>query len=74
MTKLKLRYKRYEYVNCLLRIHQKHAGRYVVGSDGEDVRIAMRALTWQELAAVLPDELQEFLERKYGIVARGRLA
>jgi hypothetical protein len=29
----------------------------------------LKLLTWQELAAVLPTELQQFLEIKYGIVA-----
>ena len=33
----------------------------------------MKVLTWQELAAVLPGELQEFLDRKYGIVGPGKM-
>jgi hypothetical protein len=39
-----------------------------------EMRTRLKVLTWQELAAVLPDELQEFLDIKYGIVARGRLS
>jgi len=31
------------------------------------LRLRCKALTWQELAAVVPDRLQEFLEEKYGI-------
>ncbi len=31
-------------------------------------------MTWQELAALLPEELQEFLDLKYGIVRAGRAA
>jgi hypothetical protein len=34
----------------------------------------LKVLTWQELAAYLPDELQEFLDLKYGIVAPGKMA
>ena len=30
-------------------------------------------MTWQELAALLPEELQEFLDVKYGIVRAGRV-
>ena len=37
------------------------------------LRVRLKVLTWQELAAVLPDELQEFLELKYGVVAPGRV-
>jgi hypothetical protein len=39
-----------------------------------EVRVRLKVLTWQELAAVLPRGLQEFLDRKYGIVAPGRVA
>jgi hypothetical protein len=38
-----------------------------------DIRTRLQALTWQELAAYLPFELQEFLDQKYGIVAPGRV-
>ena len=37
-----------------------------------DVRVRLKVLTWQELAAFLPGELQEFLNLKYGIVAPGK--
>lgn len=33
-----------------------------------DLRLRCKALTWQELAAVLPRRLQRFLEEKYGIL------
>jgi len=36
------------------------------------LRVRMKVLTWQELAAVLPDALQQFLNLKYGIVAPGK--
>jgi hypothetical protein len=35
------------------------------------LRVRMKVLTWQELAALLPASLQEFLDVKYGIVAPG---
>jgi hypothetical protein len=38
------------------------------------MRVRLKVLTWQELAALVPDELQEFLDLKYGIVAPGRSA
>lgn len=38
-----------------------------------DMRMRLKVLTWQELAALLPDDLQEFLDLKYGIVAPGKL-
>jgi hypothetical protein len=38
------------------------------------MRVRLKVLTWQELAAYLPEELQEFLDLKYGIVAPGRVA
>jgi hypothetical protein len=34
-----------------------------------ELRVRLKVLTWQELAAVLPGELREFLDAKYGIVA-----
>ncbi len=37
-----------------------------------ELRTRLKVLTWQELAALLPEALQEFLDRKYGIVAPGR--
>jgi hypothetical protein len=36
------------------------------------LRVRLKVLTWQELAAVLPAQLQEFLDRKYGIAAPGK--
>jgi hypothetical protein len=39
-----------------------------------EMRVRLKVLTWQELAAMLPDGLQEFLDRKYGIVAPGKVA
>ena len=36
------------------------------------MRVRLKVLTWQELAAMLPDKLQEFLDVKYGIVRSGR--
>ncbi len=38
------------------------------------MRVRLKAMTWQELAALLPGDLQEFLDAKYGIVAPGRVA
>ena len=35
------------------------------------LRVRLKVLTWQELAALLPEALQEFLDVKYGIVAPG---
>jgi hypothetical protein len=32
-----------------------------------DLRLRCKVLTWQELSAVLPDELNTFLDEKYGI-------
>jgi hypothetical protein len=36
------------------------------------MRVRMKVLTWQELATYLPDDLQAFLDLKYGIVAPGQ--
>ena len=38
------------------------------------MRTRMHVLTWQELAAVLPEPLQAFLDGKYGIVPPGKAA
>jgi hypothetical protein len=38
-----------------------------------ELRVRLKVLTWQELAALLPGALQEFLDRKYGIVAPGKI-
>jgi hypothetical protein len=37
-----------------------------------ELRTRLKVLTWQELAALLPCALQEFLDLKYGIVAPGK--
>jgi hypothetical protein len=39
-----------------------------------EMRVRLKVLTWQELSAYLPDELQDFLESKYGIVAPGKIS
>jgi len=39
-----------------------------------EMRVRCKVMTWQELAALLPEELQEFLDLKYGIVGAGRVA
>jgi hypothetical protein len=38
------------------------------------MRVRLKVLTWQELSALLPEGLQEFLDQKYGIVAPGMVA
>jgi hypothetical protein len=38
-----------------------------------DMRTRCKVITWQEMAELLPEELQEFLDLKYGIVRAGRL-
>lgn len=38
------------------------------------LRVQLKVLTWQELAALLPEPLQQFLDVKYGIVEPGRVA
>jgi hypothetical protein len=38
------------------------------------MRVRLKVMTWQELSAYLPAELQEFLDLKYGIVAPGKVA
>jgi len=37
-----------------------------------EMRVRLKVLTWQELAAMLPEGLQKFLDLKYGIVPPGR--
>jgi hypothetical protein len=39
-----------------------------------EMRVRLKVLTWQELAPLLPEGLQEFLDLKYGIVGAGRVA
>jgi hypothetical protein len=38
------------------------------------MRVRLKVLTWQELVDILPDDLQEFLGAKYGIVVPGEAA
>jgi hypothetical protein len=37
-----------------------------------EMRTRCKVMTWQELALLLPEDLQEFLDLKYGIVRAGR--
>ena len=39
-----------------------------------EMRTRCKVMTWQEVAALLPGGLQEFLDWKYGIVGAGRVA
>jgi hypothetical protein len=39
-----------------------------------EMRARCRVLTWQELAELLPEELQEFLSLKYGIAGPAQVA
>jgi hypothetical protein len=39
-----------------------------------EMRVRCKVMTWQELAALAPEDLQEFLDLKYGIVRAGRMA
>jgi len=39
-----------------------------------ELRVRLKVMTWQELAALLPEGLQEFLDLKYGIVGPGSTA
>jgi hypothetical protein len=38
-----------------------------------EIRVRLKVLTWQELAGLLPAELQQLLDWKYGIVGPGRV-
>ena len=38
-----------------------------------EMRVRCKVMTWQELAALVPEELQDFLDIKYGIVGAGRV-
>ena len=42
--------------------------------ESAEMRVRLKVLTWQELAGMLPEGLQQFLDQKYGIVAPGRVA
>jgi hypothetical protein len=39
-----------------------------------EMRVRCKVLTWQELAALLPGQLQDFLDLKYGIMRAGKVA
>lgn len=39
-----------------------------------EMRVRLKVITWQEIAALLPEELQEFLDLKYGIARPGSVA
>jgi hypothetical protein len=43
--------------------------RVMAAVKSAEMRVRLKVVTWQELAAVLPAMLQEFLHGKYGIVA-----
>lgn len=47
--------------------------RVIAAVKSAEMRTRLKVLTWQELAAFLPDELQTFLDIKYGITAPGKL-
>jgi hypothetical protein len=38
-----------------------------------ELRMRCKVMTWQELTAILPEQLGEFLDLKYGIVAPGKV-
>jgi hypothetical protein len=46
--------------------------RVMAAVKSAEMRVRLKVLTWQELAALLPDDLQQFLDVKYGIVAPGK--
>ncbi|HEY1984683.1 MAG TPA: hypothetical protein VGG85_04695 [Terracidiphilus sp.] len=48
--------------------------RVMAAVKGAEMRVRLKVLTWQELAAALPAGLQDFLDEKYGIVRAGRVA
>ena len=48
--------------------------RVIAAVKSADMRVRLKVLTWQELAALLPAALEEFLDGKYGIVAPGKTA
>jgi hypothetical protein len=37
-----------------------------------ELRVRCKVLTWQELSSILPEQLGEFLDLKYGIVPPGK--
>lgn len=48
--------------------------RVMAAVKSAEMRVRLKVLTWQELAALLPYALQKFLEVKYGIAAPGKIA
>lgn len=48
--------------------------RVMAAVKSADLRVRLKVLTWQELAALLPEGLQKLLDVKYGIVAPGKAA
>jgi hypothetical protein len=48
--------------------------RVMAAVKSAELRVRLKVLTWQELAALLPQELQGFLDSKYGIVGAARTA
>ena len=48
--------------------------RVMAAVKSAELRVRLKVITWQELAALLPEALQEFLDLKYGIVAPGKIA
>jgi hypothetical protein len=47
--------------------------RVIAAVKSAEMRVRLKVLTWQELAALLPDNLQHFLDIKYGIVPPGKV-
>ena len=47
--------------------------RVVAAVRRAEMRVRLKVITWQELAAYLPGDLQDFLDVKYGIAAPGRV-
>jgi hypothetical protein len=47
--------------------------RVIAAVKSAEMRVRLKVLTWQELAALLPEDLQDFLDIKYGIVPPGKV-
>jgi hypothetical protein len=48
--------------------------RVIAAVKSGEMRVRLKVLTWQELAALLPEDLQHFLDIKYGIVPPGKVS
>jgi hypothetical protein len=48
--------------------------RVMAAVSSSALRVRLKVLTWQELSPLLPEDLQQFLDWKYGIVTPGRSA